>query len=121
MHDSSSSNQLGPSSDETLLKDVASAVRLLLSRWLIIVVCVLLASTGAFVLNRYSEDQFEVRCTVAEEDFENPLASVDGLLDFGFCYGGKGIVDTRIANHSYAQCARGKDWTGELSITTKGG
>ena len=94
-------------SDEITFKDLVNTVRGLLAHWPVIGACVVLGVSAAFVVNRYTEDRFEVRATVAVEEVENPLASAEGMLNLAFSWGGNGIVDTRIAVlNSYAHNVR---------------
>ncbi|MDA0946644.1 MAG: hypothetical protein O2791_06275, partial [Bacteroidetes bacterium] len=84
-------------SDEITLKDLWNTIQGLMSQWPLIVGCAVLGCCVAYLINRYTLDRFEVSATVAVEETQNPLASVDGMLDLGFGFGGYGIVDTRVA------------------------
>ena len=74
-----------------------------------------------FLVNRYKQDQYEISTTLAIEESQNPLSTVDGALDIGFNFGGSGIVETRIAVlKSYAHNLRvAQSLGGKSHILTK--
>ena len=85
-------------SDEITLRDILDSIRNLLAYWPWLVLSASFGLMVAFVFNRYTADTYRVTATVAVEETENPLASsIDGMLNLGFGFGGKGILDTRIA------------------------
>ena len=96
MSDSQSSHST-KESDQIFVKDLVGTCLALLAHWPVLLMSASLGIGAAALVNRYTEDQFEVRATVAVEESENPLASAEGLLNLGFSWGGNGIVDTRMA------------------------
>ena len=96
------SDQLPPrfsssEADEFTLRDLASTVQGLLRKWPLILACTTIGVAISFVVNHYAVDQYKIKATIAVEEAENPLASAEGMLDFAFGLGGRGIVETRIA------------------------
>jgi len=84
--------------DQITLSDILKNLRDLLTYWPWLLSSAFLGLAIAFVVNRYTADIYRVTAIVAIEEVENPLASsIDGMLNLGLGFGGKGIVDTRIA------------------------
>ena len=108
MSDQLSSYQPQPEGEnEITLKDIIRNIASLLGSWPILLSGMVIGVVIAFVVNRYTADQYEVKATVAVEETDNPLASAGGMLDLGFSFGGTGIVDTRTAVlKSYAHNVR---------------
>ena len=78
------------------LRDIWAVALELSKDWFWVVSGVVSALTIAFLINRYTPNEFKLTTTVAIDEIENPLASsIDGMLDLGF--GGNGIIDTRVA------------------------
>ena len=92
--------------DEITLKEIIT-ISGLLGSWPFLLAGMIIGVGIAFLVNRYTSDQFEISATVAVEETDNPLASAEGMLNLGFSFGGTGIVDTRAAVlKSYAHNAR---------------
>ena len=93
--------------DEITLKDILRTFAGLLGSWPILVASMIVGVAIAFAVNRYTQNTYEIAATVAVEEMENPLASAESALNFGFSFGGSGLVDTRQAVlKSYAHNAR---------------
>ena len=93
--------------DEITLKDIFRTLQGLLGSWPLLIGGMLVGLTIAFLVNRYTQDNYEIQATVAVEEMENPLASAESALNFGFSFGGSGLLDTRQAVlKSYAHNSR---------------
>ena len=93
--------------NEITIKDIIRNLASLLGSWPILLTGMVIGVVIAFIVNRYTADQYEVKATVAVEETDNPLASAGGMLDLWFSFVGTGIVDTRTAVlKSYAHNVR---------------
>ena len=94
--------------DEMQLKDIFRTLAGLLGSWPILVTSMLVGVAIAFVVNRYSQNIYEISATVTVEEKENQLASAGSALNFGLSFGGgSGVMATRQAViKSYAHNSR---------------
>ncbi|MDB2597706.1 hypothetical protein N9X97_04605, partial [Schleiferiaceae bacterium] len=83
--------------DEITLKDIFRIIGGLFRRWPYLFGGALVGIAIAFFLNRYTLNTYELSSTVAIEEMENPLASAENRLNFGFSFGGSGLLTTRVA------------------------
>ena len=73
---------------ELSLRELLQRMRSISEHWIGILSCVLVALSIAFVVNRYSLNEYKIVSIVAVEETENPLASsIDGMLNLDWDLG----------------------------------
>ena len=83
--------------DEVSLKELIVAAQRILSKWPILLGCVLIAIAIASVYNYYTPNQYRIEAKVAIEERENPLASFEGVMDLGMASTNNAELETRMA------------------------
>jgi len=100
--------------DEITLKDIFRTIGGLFGSWPYLLGGAILGLGIAFIVNRYSQNEFEMKSSIAIEDVENPLASNASPLSLSFNWRSSGKVEKRIALlESYAhnlKVARSIGW-----------
>ena len=78
-------------------KEVIAGLRILVASWPLILIGSIVGMSIAFVVNRYSQDQFVIKAIIAIEEKENPLSSGDGMLDMSLGLSGGSLIESRLA------------------------
>ena len=83
--------------DEITLKDIFRTIGGLFGSWPYLLSGVILGLGISFIVNRYSQNEYEMKSSIAIEDVENPLASNASPLSLSFNWRSSGKVEKRIA------------------------
>jgi len=83
--------------DEITLKDIFRTIGGLFGSWPYLLGGVILGLGISFIVNRYSQNEYEMKSSIAIEDVENPLASNSSPLSLSFNWRSSGKVEKRIA------------------------
>ena len=75
--------------EDITIRDVYNSISELLSFWPVFILSAFLFLGVAFAYNRYTPNQFLMKATVAVEETDSPLSSVDGMLNLGISLGGE--------------------------------
>ena len=78
-------------------KEVMAGLRILVASWPLILIGSIVGVSIAFVINRYSQDQYVIKAIIAIEEKENPLSSGDGMLDMSLGISGGSLIESRLA------------------------
>ena len=74
-----------------------AGLRILVASWPLILIGSIVGVSIAFVINRYSQDQYVIKAIIAIEEKENPLSSGDGMLDMSLGISGGSLIESRLA------------------------